>query len=92
MLLKSTSHRKNVVVVDDEVGMRRLLKAVLEPRGFVVVECVTGEEFLKYIASNPVEPSCVMLDLHRQGLLGPDEDCCAHCCSSDAKTWFGRGR
>lgn len=56
-----------ILVVDDELSIRRLLRNTLERAGYQVVEAVDGREALSKIASE--RPSAVLLDL---GL--PDRD------------------
>lgn len=56
-----------ILVVDDELSIRRLLRNTLERAGYQVVEAVDGREGLAKVASE--HPSAVLLDL---GL--PDRD------------------
>jgi two-component system KDP operon response regulator KdpE len=58
-----------VLVVDDEVHIRRLLRVSLEKQGYAVYEAKTGEEGLQMIVGK--KPDIVLLDL---GL--PDKDGC----------------
>jgi len=56
-----------VLVVDDEVQIRRLLRVTLEKQGYAVHEAATGEEGLQMLLGK--KPDIVLLDL---GL--PDKD------------------
>jgi two-component system, OmpR family, KDP operon response regulator KdpE len=56
-----------VLVIDDEVQIRRLLRVSLEKQGFAVYEAATGEEGLQEVLGR--KPDVVLLDL---GL--PDKD------------------
>ncbi len=56
-----------VLVIDDEIQIRRLLRVSLEKQGFEVHEAATGEEGLQMIVGK--KPDVVLLDL---GL--PDKD------------------
>lgn len=63
--------QKRVVVVDDDTGMRRALRMLLERRGYAVDECETGDELLDHLQTHPeVPPYCVILDLHLEGMSG----------------------
>jgi two-component system KDP operon response regulator KdpE len=50
-----------VLVIDDEVQIRRLLRLTLEAHGYRVVEAATGQEGLLEAAQRP--PQIVLLDL-----------------------------
>ncbi|MDO6415607.1 response regulator transcription factor [Sphingomonas sp. BIUV-7] len=69
-----------ILVVDDELSIRRLLRNTLERAGYQVVEAANGREALAKVASE--HPSAVLLDLglpDRDGLelvplIGKQED------------------
>jgi two-component system response regulator FixJ len=55
-----------VFVVDDNVGMRKSLRALIESAGLAVETYASGEEFLD--AYDPGRPGCLVLDVRlRQG-------------------------
>jgi GAF domain-containing protein/CheY-like chemotaxis protein len=56
-------HRRDrpVLVVDDDAGFRQLLRRMLEPEGFTVVEAENGRVALERLAD--VRPSVILLDL-----------------------------
>jgi adenylate cyclase len=58
----------SVLVVDDQDQNRRLLDAVLGPRGFSVRSCSSGEEALAEIAADM--PDVVLLDILMPGMDG----------------------
>lgn len=63
-----------VFVVDDNVGVRKSLRALLESAGLAVETYASGEEFLA--AYNPERPGCLVLDVrlrHGSGLDVQDE-------------------
>jgi FixJ family two-component response regulator len=65
------SSPRQVVVVDDDSGMRSALRMLLERRGYEVLEFATGGELLACLAARPNEPPyCVLLDLHLEGMSG----------------------
>ncbi|MGZ4639974.1 MAG: adenylate/guanylate cyclase domain-containing protein [Actinomycetes bacterium] len=57
-----------VLVVDDQAPNRRLLEAVLSPRGYRVVAAESGEEALQLLAADP--PDVVLLDIVMPGMDG----------------------
>ena len=59
-----------VLVVDDQAPNRRLLEAVLSPRGYRVVAAESGEEALRLLAADP--PDVVLLDIVMPGMDGYD--------------------
>ena len=57
-------------MVDDEGGVRTMLRRVLRQADFEVAAFASGEDFL---ASLPLRvPACVILDVHMPGLSGFD--------------------
>ena len=50
-----------VFVVDDNVGVRKSLRALLESAGLAVETYASGEEFLA--AYDPERPGCLVLDV-----------------------------
>lgn len=50
-----------ILVVDDEEINREILRALLESKGYTVIEAVNGEEALRRIAE--VQPDVILLDL-----------------------------
>src|SRR5207237_1369752 len=56
-----TQHRRDlpVLVVDDDAGLRQLLRRMLEPEGFTVVEAENGRVALERLAD--VRPSVILL-------------------------------
>ena len=60
-----------VFVVDDNVGVRKSLRALLESAGLAVETYESGEEFLA--AYDPERPGCLVLDVRlRAGASGLD--------------------
>jgi two-component system KDP operon response regulator KdpE len=56
-----SDHKTIVLVIDDEVQMRRLLRACLERSGYEVAEAASGEDGLW--EATRCQPSAVLLDL-----------------------------
>ena len=57
-----------VAVVDDEAGVRTMLRRVLRQADFEVAVFASGEDFLASLALRV--PACVILDVHMLGLSG----------------------
>ena len=58
----------NILVVDDEEGMRITLSAILEEEGYQVVACGNGAQALEYIERGPVD--LVISDLKLPDMSG----------------------
>lgn len=58
---ETSTLKPNVLVVDDELQIRRLLRACLEGNGYRVIEATTGQEGITQAAQHP--PDVVLLDL-----------------------------
>lgn len=59
-----------VFVVDDNVGVRKSLRALLESAGHAVATYASGEEFLA--AYDPERPGCLVLDVRLRNSSGLD--------------------
>jgi two-component system, OmpR family, KDP operon response regulator KdpE len=59
--MTATPARTAVLFIDDEVQMRRLIRACLERNGYGVIEAATGEEGIA--AAIDFQPDVVILDL-----------------------------
>lgn len=57
-------------VVDDDEGMRFLLKLILEREGYDVVEAESGEECLEKF--DTIRPDLILLDINMTGINGWD--------------------
>lgn len=57
-----------IILTDDESGIRRALREILEFEGFEVLEAVSGEEALDLIQKQPVD--LLLLDVKMQGMDG----------------------
>ena len=57
-----------VLIVDDEENVRELLRRILEPEGYEVIEAADAEEALKRIELLP--PSVAFCDVHLTGANG----------------------
>ncbi len=68
MLHPSDPHAPRIFVVDDDEEIRRLLRQLLTPAGYVVEEFGTAEAVLEQIRQEP--PDLVLLDLRLPDLSG----------------------
>jgi len=58
----------NILVVDDEPQIRRVLRSTLTTRGYVIIEAKTGEEALESMRKE--RPDLVLLDMNMPGMGG----------------------
>ncbi len=58
----------NILVVDDEPQIRRVLRSTLSARGYVITEAKTGEEALEWMRKEP--PDLILLDMNMPGIGG----------------------
>jgi two-component system KDP operon response regulator KdpE len=59
-----------ILVVDDEMSIRRALRTTLQKLGFIIVEAARGEEALSLVRTNPFD--AVLLDINMPGMNGID--------------------
>ena len=59
-----------ILVVEDDVLMRRVLKEGLRPSGFEMIECVNGTQALDLARKD--KPDLVILDMHLPDRWGAD--------------------
>lgn len=57
-----------IAVVDDEAGVRTMLRRVLRQADYDVAAFASGEDLLASLAARV--PACVVLDVHMPGLSG----------------------
>jgi two-component system, OmpR family, KDP operon response regulator KdpE len=60
----------NILIVDDEMSIRRALRTTLYKLGFKTVEAARGEEALSLVRTNPFD--AVLLDINMPGMTGVD--------------------
>jgi two-component system KDP operon response regulator KdpE len=58
----------NILVVDDEPQIRRVLRTTLSFRGYLITEATTGEEALEL--ARRVKPDLILLDVNLPGIGG----------------------
>ncbi|HEY6945023.1 MAG TPA: response regulator transcription factor [Candidatus Acidoferrum sp.] len=58
----------NILVVDDEPQIRRVLRSTLSTQGYVITEAKTGEEALESLRKE--RPDLVLLDVNMPGMGG----------------------
>ena len=58
----------NILVVDDEPQIRRVLRSTLSTQGYVITEAKTGEEALESLRKE--RPDLVLLDMNMPGMGG----------------------
>lgn len=62
--------QKNLLIVDDEIAIRNLLKSLLTDLGYNVFLAESGEEALEILAKNPI--SVMFFDIQLPGMTGID--------------------
>ena len=72
-------NKQEILIIDDEAQLRRLLKITLESQDYIVKEAITGKEGLLFASNHP--PDLVLLDL---GL--PDES--GHTVLKKLREWY----
>ena len=73
------SSENTILIIDDELQMRRLLEITLESNGYNIIEAINGKEGINLAASH--QPSLIILDL---GL--PDGS--GHLVLKQLREWF----
>src|SRR5215472_10001688 len=58
----------NILVVDDEPQIRRVMRSTLSTHGYVITEAKTGEEALESLRKD--RPDLILLDMNMPGLGG----------------------
>ena len=59
---------RRILVVDDELQIRRIMRAVLVAKGYEVMEAECGEEALRLIRSEKYD--LILLDINMPGITG----------------------
>jgi two-component system, LuxR family, response regulator FixJ len=67
---KTSSDKKQIYIVDDDVSVRRSLKLLMVSYGFEVETFSTAEEFFSDVRNKV--PGCLILDIHMPVLNGWD--------------------
>ena len=58
----------NILVVDDEAQIRRVLRTTLSFRGYTITEAISGEEALQLVPK--LKPDLILLDVNLPGMSG----------------------
>lgn len=61
-------HLKNLLIVDDQTGIRLLLDEIFQSEGYQTKLVANGLKALQEIEQNP--PDCVLLDMNMPGMSG----------------------
>ncbi len=59
---------ENILVIDDEPQIRRVMRSTLSSHGYVITEAMTGEEGVDAVRKN--KPDLVLLDMNMPGIGG----------------------
>ena len=63
-----TNATTQILVVDDERQIRRVMRVALEAEGYAVIEARTGEEAIEQLARQHID--LILLDLNMPGMGG----------------------
>ncbi|MBM3788351.1 MAG: response regulator [Acidobacteria bacterium] len=63
---------KTALVVDDQLGIRRIVRRVLEGMGFTVEEAGSGEEAASWLERRGAAPQLLVTDMRMPGMSGRD--------------------
>jgi DNA-binding response OmpR family regulator len=66
----SSGSRRNVLVVEDEASIRRLIQASLDPNAYSLTETASGDQAVQLLTEHPFD--LVILDLTLEGRDGWD--------------------
>ncbi len=58
-----------ILIIEDEIHIQRLIKMILEKNGYQVMTVDSGEDGLKYLQENP-KPQLILLDIMMPGIGG----------------------
>jgi two-component system NtrC family response regulator len=61
---------KSVLVIDDEPGLRLMVRAVLEDAGWTVFEAASGDEGVACFDNNPAYAAVALVDMNMPGMDG----------------------
>lgn len=64
------SKKVTVMIIDDEIHMRRLISRMLKGAGFEVIEVASGTEALRILHDTPEKPDLVTCDISMPDLNG----------------------
>ena len=62
---------ESILVVEDELGVRAVVRRILERLGYTVSEAATGAEALSMVSRLPTQPDLVLMDVMMPGQSGP---------------------
>jgi len=68
LTMNEAETRKRILIADDTVSSRYLLRSILEDSGYEVIEAADGQEVLDLVAA--VSPHLIILDLNMPRLDG----------------------
>jgi CheY-like chemotaxis protein len=82
--------KHHILIVEDSVPLRRLLKTALEAEGFEVSAARRGEEAIE-ICRLRADIALVLSDVHMPGLSGPETMAALHAIRPDLRCCFMTG-
>jgi two-component system cell cycle sensor histidine kinase/response regulator CckA len=71
-LAASARGSETILLVEDEVSVRRLARRVLHGQGYTVIEAATGREALRLASEHPGRLHLLLTDVIMPGMSGPE--------------------
>ncbi len=65
-----TDAKPTIFIIDDDDGIRAVIRSILEEKNWAVEDYATGEDFLK--AYSPGRKGCILIDVSLPGMTGLD--------------------
>ena len=64
--------RNRILLVDDDTGIQKVIRLLLENAGFDVAVAASGQDALDIISGGTFEPDCIILDIRMPGMPGTE--------------------
>jgi DNA-binding response OmpR family regulator len=77
--------------VEDEAGIRALIRKILEREGYSILEAASAEDALKLSAANPTRIDLLLTDVMLPGMTGRDLAERVHASIPDVKVLYVSG-
>jgi len=69
--MENSTHKKTILVVDDEPEIRKLVSAMLTPHGYHIILADTGEHAVKVFRKQAKDIDLLLTDVVAPGMAGP---------------------
>ena len=82
-MVATVGKRRTILVVEDDIDLRRMWRVALSLEGFIVQEVGDGVDALHYLDQGPPDLVLLDLDLPRLGGLSVQQEIAAHAFTRD---------